>query len=193
MSIYHKCSDYDLFELFTKGDDRAFAEIYERYKGPLFMHSYRILENEEEAKDVLQELFTALWSKREQIHLQSSLSAYLYSATRNRVLDLIAHRQVKQRYIDSLSDFISSGTCITEEHLREKELASMIEKEVSLLPERMRLIFELSRNHDRSYKEIAEELNISDKTVKKQVSYALKILRERLDLTLIISLIMEIL
>ena len=187
MAFYHQNSDLELAALLANDDDQAFAEIYERYKGVLYMHAYRMLGDEEEAKDVLQELFTTLWGHRKEIKITSSFSAYLYKSVRNRIFDIIAHRKVEQRYVSSLASFIENGECVTDNQLREKELTVMIEKEVSLLPPKMRQVFELSRNENLSYKEIADELKISDKTVKKQVSNALNILRQKLDIAFIVT------
>ncbi|MFD1143615.1 RNA polymerase sigma factor [Larkinella insperata] len=182
MSSFRQHSDPELIALIAKDNEFAFAEIYERYKGVLYLHAYRMLGDEDEAKDILQELFTALWVRRKELNFISALSAYLYQAVRNRVLDVIARKKTEEKYIDSLSQFIASGEYITDHKVRENELRSIIESEVARLPAKMKEIFELSREENLSYKEIADALNISDKTVKKQVSNALKILRQRIEM-----------
>lgn len=187
MNAYQDYSDLELMTLISEDDDQAFAEIYNRYKGVLYMHAYRILGSEDETKDVLQELFTVLWTKRNSIILKTSLSSYLYGAIRNRIFDVIAHKKVEERYISSLAAFIEEGECVTDHQVRENELAKLIEQEIALLPPKMREVFELSRKRNLSYHEIAEELHISDKTVKKQVSNALHILRGKLDIAFIIT------
>lgn len=181
MHEYQRFSDSELLTLIASDDDQAFAEVYHRYKGVLFLHARRMLGNDEEAKDVLQELFTTLWTKRNSINLTTSLSAYLYAAVRNRVFDMIAHRKIEEKYIASLAGFIEKGEYVTDEQLLEQELKELIEKEIALLPPKMREVFELSRKQELSYKEIADQLHISDKTVKKQVNNALHILRGKLD------------
>ncbi|ODS83531.1 MAG: RNA polymerase subunit sigma-70 [Cytophagaceae bacterium SCN 52-12] len=184
MTNYPQHNDQALITLLKEGDEPAFAELHSRYKAVLFIHAYRMLGSEDEAKDVVQELFTTLWTRRSDIPAISSLGSYLYSAVRNKVLDCIARKKTEEKYMRSLALFMEEGENITEKEMREKELARLVEREISLLPERMREIFELSRYENRSYKEIAEELNISDKTVKKQVSNALIILRKKLDVAL---------
>lgn len=82
-------------------------------------------------------------------------------------------------------DFANQYTEATDHQIRERQLALKIEREISFLPEKMRQIFELHRKEHLTYKEIAEQLDISDKTVKKQVSNALHILRQRLQLVMI--------
>ncbi|WP_353718918.1 RNA polymerase sigma-70 factor [Dyadobacter sp. 676] len=181
MNNYQGYTDPALLALIAEDDDLAFAEVYRRYKGVLFLHARRILGNEEEAKDVLQELFTTLWIKRNSLRFTTSLSAYLYASVRNRIFDIIAHRKIEEKYIASLAAFIEKGEYVTDQQLLEQELKELIEKEITLLPPKMREVFELSRKENLSYKEIAEQLHVSDKTVKKQVNNALHILREKLD------------
>ncbi|MNY50000.1 RNA polymerase sigma factor [compost metagenome] len=83
--------------------------------------------------------------------------------------------------MDSLQLAIEEGECSTDNLVNEKELTKRIESELANLPEKMRVVFELSRKYDYSYKEIADELSITDHTVKKQMSNALKILRSRIN------------
>ncbi len=178
-------TDQELLWRLVNDDRKAFSVIYDRYKEVLYRHAYRMLRDEEEVKDILQELFANLWNRRFDLPHTDNLSSYLYKAVRNRVLDRIAHRKVEERYLSSLADFLEAGVCMTDELVREKELAQLIEKEVSKLPPRMREVFELSRRDNLSYKEIAEVLQISDKTVKKQVSNALTFLKGKIDLVVL--------
>lgn len=175
-------SDEELLKEYQAGNIQAFELIYNRYKGVLYIHAYKMLRDEDEAKDVVQELFIKLFSKASVICLRTTLSAYLYASIRNRILDIIAHKRIKTDYLASLEDFVQQGVYTTDQLMREKELAFQIEKEVSLLPEKMRQIFEMSRNANLSHKEIAAKLDISDKTVKKQISNALKLIKVKLHL-----------
>ena len=109
MGTYSENSDGQLLDLMSGDDNQAFAEIYQRYKGVLFVHAYKMLGDYEEAKDVLQELFIMLWTKRNEIILKTTLSAYLYGAIRNRVFDVIAHKKVQENYISSLAGFLEEG------------------------------------------------------------------------------------
>lgn len=173
-------SDHELSELLKKGDANAYTLIYNRYFGQLYLHALKRLQDEDEARDVIHELFATLWSKRETLVVRTSLSAYLYTAIRNRIMDVIAHQQVENRYVVSLQRFIGEGYCVTDHKIRERQLADLIEKSIAQLPPKMREVFELSRKHALSHKEIAQQLNLSEQTVRKQVNNALKILRARL-------------
>jgi RNA polymerase sigma-70 factor (ECF subfamily) len=175
-------SDEELLKEFQAGKTQAFELIYNRYKGLLYIHAYKMLQDEDEAKDVVQELFTKLYARAGILLLKTTFSAYLYTSVRNRILDIIAHKKIKTDYLASLEEFVHMGVYTTDHFIREKELAFQIEKEVSLLPEKMRLIFEMSRNANLSHKEIAAKLDISDKTVKKQINNAIKLIKVKLNL-----------
>lgn len=188
MADYSGYADEQLFSLLKKGDEWAFAEIYNRFKHPLYLHAYRMLQDDEEAKDLVQELFAALWTKREDIVVSTSLDAYLYGAAKNRILNFMAHQKVIARYAAHLDAYMDSGVPGNDELLIEKELMAIIEREVASLPPKMREIFELSRHEGLSHKQIAGRLGISDKTVKKQIHNATKILKPKINLSILLFL-----
>jgi len=180
MSKYSSFSDQELVALLREGDHAAYTEIYKRYWALLYRNARKMLHDEQETTDVVQEVFTLLWEKAPKLYLDHSLSAYLYSSVRNRIINIINRQKLKVNYVSSLTAFLISGSSITDDTIRERELALQIEKEIALLPEKMRKIFELSRKAHLSYKEIAEKIDISEGTVKKQVYNAIKILRLKL-------------
>lgn len=177
-------SDVELTTLLKAGDASAYTVIYNRYFDELYIHAYNRLRDKEEAQDVLHELFAGLWNKRADLMIRSNLAAYLYTAVRNRIMDVIAHQQVESKYVNSLQNFITEGYCVTDHQVRERQLSALIEKGISGLPEKMREVFELSRKQGLSHKEIAVQLNLSEQTVRKQVNNALKIMRLKLGLML---------
>ncbi|MBB2149076.1 RNA polymerase sigma factor [Pedobacter gandavensis] len=177
MISYTTLADTDLVAHLKDGDKAAFTEIYNRYKGLLYIHAYQKLRNQSEADDVVHELFAVLWTKRNDLVLRTHLSGYLYQAVRNRIIDLISHKKVASEYMVSLQYFIDHSEAETDHLVRANELRALIEKEISALPPKMRAVFELSRNANLSHKEIATELELSEMTVKKHVNNALKILR----------------
>lgn len=186
MSIYTSLTDNQLLDYIKSGDQLAFAEIYERYWGLMFHHVLKMTGDKDETKDLVQELFTNLWLNVEQIESETNISAYLYVSARNKVINLIRHDKVKNNYLSSLSNFANQHQNSILEQLSAKDLSIAIEREIQNLPCKMREIFELSRKKFRTHKEIAEELQISDKTVKKQINNAIKILRLRLNIFILI-------
>lgn len=173
-------TDNELLEALKNGEQSALEEIYNRYHGILFAHAYRRLDDREEVRDILQELFIYLWNNRQSLIISSSLSGYLYTAVRSRILNLYRNQKVRDTYSRSLQDYINTGRNTVEEKIREKELIQLVEQEVASLPTQMRLIFEMSRFQEKSHKEIADELGISPQTVRTQVRNALRILRVKL-------------
>lgn len=189
MLNYETISDNELVELLRSGDREAFTEIYNRYKWLLHSHAYKWMQDREEAKDIVHELFVSLWTKRDSLSFPDNLSAYLYTAVRNRIFNVIAHQKTAAKYLDSLQAFIDEEQRATDHLVREKQMTLLIEKEIAALPTKMRAVFELSRKEQLSHKEIAEQLSLSEQTVRKHVQHALKILRLKLGLVVFLFLI----
>lgn len=180
MNSYNTLSDTELIELLKLDNQQAFSELYNRHKSVLHLHAYKKLGDLEAAKDLVQELFIYLWNKRNSLADIQNPSGYLHIMLRNRVLDVIAHNKVESKYINSLQSFISEANYTTDRQIREKEFGLFIEKIINELPLKMREVFLMSRNMGKSHKQIAEELGISESTVKNHVKAALKVLRSKL-------------
>jgi RNA polymerase sigma-70 factor (family 1) len=180
MIDYSQLTDQELIALLNQGDRLAFAQIYDRYKFILHAHAVNKLRDREEARDVIQEVFTYLWSKREVISISGNLSGYLYGAVRHAILNKITRKQVQEKYLDSLKAFSEQDAVLTDHRIRENQLREQIEKEIGMLPSRMKEVFELSRNEHLSHREIAWRLQISEQTVSKQITNALRILKLKL-------------
>ncbi|NGM62623.1 RNA polymerase sigma-70 factor [Sphingobacterium sp. SGG-5] len=185
-------NELELLSAFQRGDDGAFSAIYQLYWERLFRHALTMTSCEDMAKDIVQEAFITLWDKLRKQDINVSLHAYLFVMVRNKTLNLMAKGKVRMKYLESLGDYLEKGENCTDHLLRERQLQEQINKQVASLPDKMRVIFEMSRNDLLTYKEIAEQLSLSDKTVKKQVSNALKILRIKLDTLLTWGIIASI-
>lgn len=180
MPAYTDLNDFDLMALIKKDDHEAYQEIYLRYTGILYTHAYAKLQDREEAKDVVQDVLSYLWSKRTTIEFQLNISGYLYTSLRNKILNIIAHKKIASTYVDSLQSFLDKGKEDTDHLTRTNQLKVIVETEIANMPAKVREIFDLSRNKHLSHREIALKLGISEKTVKNQVNTALKILRNKL-------------
>ncbi|MNY06770.1 ECF RNA polymerase sigma factor SigW [compost metagenome] len=179
MNAYSALSDQEMTALLKQGDHAAFTEIYKRYSGVLYLHARHMLRQDEGARDVVQEMFTGIWNKYDQIDFGDHLSAYLYRSVRNIILNMVRHDKVKENYLAELGAFAEQDTVQTDELLRYNELKRMIEKEIEQMPAKMRTIFEMSRKQNLSHAEIAAQLGISETTVKKQVSNAVTQLKKK--------------
>lgn len=191
MTSYHSFTDSELTTLLKKGDLIAFNEIYKRFQGLLYIYACKIVKNNDDAEDIVQEVFLYLWDKRYTIAISNSISVYLYKAVQYKFMNLLDHKKVRTDYKNSFDQFLEKGEFITDHYIRYKEFSQQIEQEVKALPDKMREIFELSRKHHLTRKEIAERLDLSEKTVKNQINNALKILRSRLPVFAFLMLLLN--
>ncbi len=188
---YASLNDLELINLLKGGDKDAYTQIFFRYNRLLYVHAYKMLGDKEEARDVVQEIFASLWEKKSTIELKSNLPGFLYTSTRNKILDLFSHQAVASKYVLANQAMSSQTEDKTDFLVRTNELSAIIEKEIAFLPAKMQEIFNLSRKDNLSHKEIAEKLHLTEKTVKNQVNNALKILRGRLKLLIYLLLILS--
>lgn len=159
---------------------QLFTQLYEENWVKLYVHVFRMLEDRDEARDIVQEIFTNLWERMDGLEIQHSYQAYLFRSARNLVINRMASQDVGRKYENYLEHAAPVFDIMPDELLREKELAQQIENAIERLPRKMALIFKKSRYEQRSYLEIAKELEISEQTVKKQIYNALTVLRKKI-------------
>ncbi len=157
-------------------DSQAFEELFKEYFVPLMAFSRRILANEDDAREVVHQVFINLWEKWSEIDLSTSLKSYLFTSVNNRSLNVIRDR--KKFSSEEVPE--RAGEWDVSAQIESMELEEKIREAIDTLPERCREIFELNRFDGLKYSEIAVQLDISVKTVENQMSKALKILREKL-------------
>lgn len=182
MVIYKSFTDAELIELVKADDKDAFTEIYNRFHGLLYLYACKITRDDDLAEDLVQELFINIWDKRQALNFTSSISSYLYSSIRYKFFDLVDKQKVRADYLHTMQFLLDHHAYDTDNYIAEKELSATIEKAISELPDKMRIIFLLSRKNNLSNKEIATELNIAEKTVKNQLSIALKSIKSQIGL-----------
>jgi RNA polymerase sigma-70 factor (family 1) len=182
MKSYTKFSDFKLTELLKMGDEDALAEIFVRYHPLLLNFTYKKINDKEQSKDILQEVFTQLWMNRATFELNPSLSSYLYTLALNIIRNLYKHQKVKDKHIQHLKQIMEEVDRGEKADylIREKDIQSLIEKEISALPQRSREVFILRRKAFLSNKEIAERMGLSEQTIETHMKHAIKKLRNRL-------------
>jgi RNA polymerase sigma-70 factor (family 1) len=180
MTAHHKLTDEQLVTLLKEGDQQAFSEIYERYAGKLAGFAASKLYNLDDARDLLQDLFVKLWDNREQLHITSNLQSYLFAITRHRIIDKIRKNITREEYAAMVQSLSTGDQQNESKEVEAKELQQTIDKSIGQLPPRVKEIYKLSRDEGLSNREIAEKLNLSEQTVKNQLSAALKYLRKAL-------------
>lgn len=174
-----------LVKSLQEGKEEAFVYIFNTYYDRLINYAGRIVRDEEQAHDLVQEAYCRLFEARRTINIQLSIQSYLYKAVYNNCMNAIKHRKVEHNYIDQeLLDFYFTEIVQTPEaevELLGEDIQSALEEAIGKLPERCREVFILSKIDELSNKEIAEKLDISVKTVEAQMTKALSRLRVELE------------
>lgn len=174
-------SNSELITMIRTDEREGFAQLYEQFWETLLKYVIRILPDEDEACDVVQETFLTLWELRTTIPKLKSIKAYLLVIARNLAFKQLRAKLANTDMIDFYTAQYANAYHSIDQHFESKELGVALEAEIQQLPLKMREVFLLSRQQHLSYKEISERLNISDKTVKKQIHNALKLLRMKVD------------
>ncbi len=173
----------------TKGGYEALFR--EHYEG-LCIYAHFYLKDYAAAEEVVQDLFFNLWKKREELEITTSIKSYLYKAARNHSLNVLKHIEVRENYKKMNEEHRSESELQGTNELEAVELEERIKAAIDQLPPERKKIFLMSRYEDLKYREIAEKLNISVKTVEAQMGKALRFLKEQLSdyLPLWLSLIL---
>lgn len=167
-------------------DNEAFTAIYNRYWESLLTTVYRILGDQETARDIVQNIFISLWHKRRETEIKY-LKAYLLQAGRFAVYKEIRQRKNDESFYQRLA-YITMEI-VTEEPLLLKEQKRLLEQLLADLPEHCKETFRLSREENLTYKQIAEKQGISEKTVEKRISTCLAAIRSGLTVAVCMSIL----
>lgn len=170
-------SEQIIIQEIRKGNSSVYESLFNNYYPPLKQFAFRFLYDEAACKDVIQDVFTVLWDKRQEIAI-SSLKSYLYTAVKNKCLTQIRNLGIKDKHQVMLVD--AYLTTQEEADIDEPELHQQVKEALNQLPTEMKRIFRLKYVHGLSMAEIAEDLDISVSTVKTQLSRARQKLRQLL-------------
>ena len=178
-------------DIFTK---EGFESAFKEYYAPLCSYVFGYTGERAAAEEIVQDLFVKLWTKRKDIEIHGSVKSYLYRAVRNESLNLLKHIKVREHY----KEFNQTNRDIEEnrdhQELEQQETRERVEGAIAKLPEQRQKIFRMSRYESKKYKEIAEELDLSIKTIENQMGKALAFLRQELaDLLPTLLLLIQIL
>jgi len=180
MVDYNILNDKALAGLMSGDDRRAFTEIYNRYWKKLFSIAANKIHDLDEAEEIVQDIFVSLWRRRDQLNVIDTLSSYLAVSVKYRVIKALDKRSSQQKYANYSKSYLNIVDNTTEQWLEFEELKGRLMVFVTELPEKCRLVYQLSRDAGYSQKMIAEEMGISEKTVEAHLGKALKTLRARL-------------
>ena len=173
-------SDQQVFLAIQSRQTPAFEMLFKTYYQARCRYATSYLKDPDGAEEIVQAAFIGLWEKRKAITIETSLKSYLYRAIRNTCLNELKHEQVKQKHLASESLKGETQSAPADHLAIHVELEEKIRAAIQTLPEQCRLIFTMSRFEELKYQEIADQLNLSVKTVENQMGKALKIMRIQL-------------
>ena len=171
--------DRQIFEAIKMDDSEAYEKVFRAYYRPMTSYAFRFLGNLSESESVVQDVFLRLWQKRAEIMITSSLMHYLFRSVKNHCINFLEHERIKTKYQAVVIQNEADRNDYPE-FFPELDLMKRIETAIAALPPKRQEIFRLAREEGLKYREIADRLELSVKTVETQMSMALKQLRESL-------------
>jgi RNA polymerase sigma-70 factor (ECF subfamily) len=175
-------ADKILIKSLKDDDVNAFNELYKRYNSRVFQLGIRFLPYKEDAEEIVQIVFIAVWDNRNKIDENQNFGSYILSIARHCIYNALRKAVYRQGYVDSLQQNKTDHTFITEEVVLFNELDTLLHKCLENMPQKRREIFRLHREEGLSYKEISVRLAITSSTVNTQLTKALNYIRQNIRL-----------
>jgi RNA polymerase sigma-70 factor (family 1) len=173
-------NDEILVSQLRNNNTRAFDSLFRKYSDKLYSFSFSLLKNDEDSREIIQEVFLKIWHKRNDIDPSKSFKSFLFTITYNLIMDSLRQRLKEKEYRKFLEYYFEFKEISINSELDYEILKREIVNAVEELPYKRKNIFKLSREKEMSYREIAEELGIKIKTVENQINLALKHIRSRI-------------
>jgi len=174
-------SDFYIQKKIQDGDIREFERLFLKYYGPLCQYADKILKDMDSAEDIVQEFFYNFWKNRETFKPRLSLNAYLYHSIRNNALHQLGHMAIREKYARQILNEIGDQVpAESQENVEMNDLFKVIRVTLGQMPERCAHVFRLNRFEGKKYREIAEILSVSVKTVEADMGKALHLFRKSL-------------
>ncbi len=173
-------SDTELINGIEKGEETAFQELFLKYYAQLVVFARKVVTDDDMARELVQDVMVNFYEKRGEIKIHSSLKAHLYQSVRNRCLNQIKHTQIRRDHHANIYLSQKNDEAYVDDKLEETELEQRIYSIIQTLPTQCKRIFEMSRFDGHTNQEIADQLDLSKRTVETQISKALKTLRTHL-------------
>jgi len=161
----------------SSGSRNAFRHIFDECSGQIYHFALQYVNSAFDAEEITQEVFVRLWETRHRIDPGANFDAYLFTITRNIIFNSHKKKLNEWKYYDKVKSYVLNNSIDTDTVVLYNELESIIQKYIDAMPEKRRKVFVLNRFQGLSHKQIAEELNISTKTVEVHMRLALKELK----------------
>lgn len=180
MSSEISLKERELIQRLNNNDELALASIYNEYWEIMYLGAYNLVKNKQVSEDIVQDVFVNIWKKRGDLEIKVSLGSYLYTSTIYKTYDYFRKNKsaIRVDLLENFNERVQNSN--PETKLMDKELQDYLEAVINELPEKCRVVYNLSRHEQLSHKEIAVKLNISTRTVEGHITKALKVLRKSL-------------
>lgn len=170
----------EIIQKIKAGDQHAFESLFFDYYPRLTVFAKKYVMDSDTAREITQDVFVKLFESSERLNIQRSIKSYLYTSVKNACINYLNQKKLHAGHKEAIKVSANQSVSDFTDTMEQTELEHLIWKEVSTLPDQCRRIFNLSRKEGIQNKQIAEQLDISVRTVETQISKALRILRERL-------------
>lgn len=161
----------------AQGSEKAFEEVFLTYFKVLTVFAKKFVQDISVAEDLVQEVLVKLYENRKSIQFHTSLKAFLFQSVRNKSIDYLRSVKTKSEHHDQIKLVNIAEEADWNDTMEQAELEERVSNAIATLPDQCQLIFKMSRFDGKRNQEIADELNISKRTVETQVSNAIKRLR----------------
>ncbi len=181
MKVYQNDSDKELISKLQANEFQAFDILFHKYSERLYHFAFSFLKNDEDSKEIVQEVFYRIWKKREDLDSGKSFKSFLFKISYNLIVDQLRLKLKDNEYRKFLMEYFDANSSTQIEPGSDYDvLKKQIDTAINELPDKRKRIFKLSRENGWSHKEIAEELGISVKTVENQITLSIKHIKENL-------------
>ncbi len=176
----NEVDEHELLARLRLGDETAFRRLYDRYSRPIYGNIFRLVRDEFVADDLLQDVFVKIWEHREHIDPNQSFRAYLFTCSRHFAFNFKRRLQLEiEVAIQMARGYVDSDDTVVDS-LNAKETEVLLQEAIGELPAQRQRIFRLCKIDGLSYRQIAEQLGISEATVRDHIVKANKFIKDRL-------------
>lgn len=168
-----------LFGLIRMGNRAAFEKLFRLHYASLCAFANSLIADLDASEDLVQDLFFHLWEIKEELPTETAEKSYLYKSVQNRCFNLLKHYKIREKHQEEVLGEYNEFSA-DEEYSEENDLQQKLRQAIEKLPPERKKVFLMHRFEEMKYREIAEKLNISVKTVENQIGKALQFLREEM-------------
>lgn len=172
MSFTQKYNDQELLWELKTGNGEAFTVLYNQYSAPMYYNVLKMVKDESVAEEIVQDIFTKIWQKREALNIEGSFASYIYRVAQNSVIDSFRKMQRDRELLEKFKKLASGNYEHVEEEVCFRESDLLLQKAIETLPPQQKKVYQLCELEGCTYKDTAFRMEIGHHTVKEYLSKA---------------------